>query len=203
MLAAASNVKNIDKARPANPEEKEVEQDNQPQLLGEARTAMIEILDMKASAPGQLTLDEQVAILNPDQRRVFDHVIGHFLHQKSHEGNQCSCDFIALRMFLSGVGGTGKSFLVEAIKALVNSLWSSDNLLCGVAAPIGLAAFNVGGVTLHRLFQLPVEHATKAPSYWPLPKTSQKVMRATLSDVKLFIVDEISMVSSINLAFVH
>ena len=50
---------------------------------------------------------------------------------------------------------------------------------------------------------LPVEHATKAPSYCSLPKTSQKVMRATPSDVKLLIVDEISVVSSINLAFVH
>lgn len=118
--------------------------------------------------------------------------------------NQCLCNFTPLRMFLSGVGGTGKSFLIEAIKALVKSLWSSDNLLCGIAAPTGLAAFNVGGVTLHRLFQLPVEHATKAPSYWPLPKMSQKVMKATLSNVKLFnIIDEISMVSRINLAFVH
>ena len=60
VLVATSNVKSINEARQANPEEKEVEQDNQPQLLGEARTAMIEVLDMKASAPGQLTLDEQL-----------------------------------------------------------------------------------------------------------------------------------------------
>ena len=50
---------------------------------------------------------------------------------------------------------TGKSFIIEAIRALVNS----ENLLCGIAAPTVLAAFNVGGVTLHKLFQLPVEHA--------------------------------------------
>ena len=203
MLAAAANVKSINDARQTYPDEKESEEDNEPQLLGEARTAMSEVVDMKASTPGQMTLDERVSMLNPDQRRVFDSTKAHFLHQKHHEANQCSCDFVPLRMFLSGVGGTGKSFLIETIKALVNSLWSSDNLLCGIAAPTGLAAFNVGGVTLHRLFQLPVEHATKAPSYWPLPKMSQKVMRATLSDVKLFIIDEISMVSSINLAFVH
>ena len=203
MLAAAANVKSINDAPQTYPDEKESEEDNEPQLLGEARTAMSEVVDMKASIPGQMTLDERVSMLNPDQRRVFDSTKAHFLHQKHHEANQCSCDFAPLRMFLSGVGGTGKSFLIETIKALVNSLWSSDNLLCGIAAPTGLAAFNVGGVTLHRLFQLPVEHATKAPSYWPLPKMSQKVMRATLSDVKLFIIDEISMVSSINLAFVH
>ena len=101
------------------------------------------------------------------------------------------------------MGGTGKSFLIEAVKALVNSLWTSEDLLCAIVAQTGLAAFNVGRITIHRLFQLPVEHATKMTTYWPLPKTSQKVMRATLSNVKLFIIDEVSMVSSLNLAFMH
>ena len=32
----------------ANMEEKEAKEDNEPQLLGEARTAMSEVLDMKA-----------------------------------------------------------------------------------------------------------------------------------------------------------
>ena len=125
-------------------------------------------------------------MLNQDQKRVFENVKVHFLHQKCHEAKQCSCDFSPLRLFVSGVGGTGKSFLIEAIKALVNSLWNSEGLLCGIAAPTGLAAFHVGGITIHRLFQLPVEHATKATSYWPLPKASQKITRATLSEVKFF-----------------
>ena len=72
--------------------------------------------------------------------------------------------------------------------------------MCAIAAPTGLAAFNVGGVTIHRLFQLPIDHTAKAASYWSLPKTSQKVMKTTL---KLFIIDEISMVSSLNLAYMH
>ena len=62
-------------------------------------------------------------------------------------------------MFVSGVGGTGKSFLIEAIKALVISVWPLDDLVCAIAAPTGLAAFNVGGTTIHRLFQLPIEHS--------------------------------------------
>ena len=37
----------------------------------------------------------------------------------------------------------------------------------------------------------------------PSTKTLQKVMRATLSDVKLFIIVKVSMVSTLNLAFVH
>ena len=85
MLAAASNMKSLNEARLANMEEKEAEEDHEPQLLGEARSAMSEVLDKKASTPGQLTLDERVSMLNQDQRRVFDNVKAHFLHQKLHE----------------------------------------------------------------------------------------------------------------------
>ena len=34
-------------------------------------------------------------------------------------------------------------------------------LSCAIVAPTGLAAFNVGGLTIHRLFQLPIEHEVK------------------------------------------
>ncbi len=65
-------------------------------------------------------------------------------------------------MFISGVGGTGKSFLIETIRAKVGEIWDkSEAFTCAVAARTGLAAFNVGGVTVHRLFQLPIEHEGK------------------------------------------
>ena len=205
MLAAASNVKSINDARQANePEEKEIADDNEPQLIGAAKTAMNDVLDMNVSSSDQLTLEERVKMLNQDQRRVFDNVKTHLLHHKSHEDNECSCCKLEpLRMFVSGVGGTGKSFLIEAIRALVTRIWGSEDLLCAIAAPTGLAAFNVGGVTMHRLFELPVEHSARAAGYWALPKQSQKVMKATLGNVRLFIIDEVSMVSSLNLAYIH
>ena len=61
----------------------------------------------------------------------------------------------------------------------------------------------MGGLTIHRLFQLPIEHEGKTAGYWSLPKVSQKVMKKQLLNVKLIIVDEISMVSSLNLAYMH
>ena len=39
--------------------------------------------------------------------------------------------------------------------------------------------------------------------YWSLPKISQKVMKNKLCHVKLIIIDEMSMVSSLNLAYIH
>ena len=82
-------------------------------------------------------------------------------------------------------------------------MWPSDDITCAVAAPTGLAAINIGGVTIHRLFQVPVEHEGKTAGYWPLPKISQKIMKTTLRSLKMVIVDKVSMVSSLNLAYMH
>ncbi len=63
-------------------------------------------------------------------------------HQKQHEALK------PLHMFISGVEGTGKSFLIDTIRAKVGEIWDkSEAYTCAVAAPTGLAAFNVGGIT--------------------------------------------------------
>ena len=159
MFEAQSNIKKINEARLANGKEESVsKKDDDPQLMGEAKTAMNDMFDMNINSCEELSLEDRVAMLNADQRRIFDAVKSHLLHQQQHEANECQCDFEPLRMFVSGVGGTGKSFLIEAIKALIGSIWPSDSLTCAVAVPTGLAAFNVSGITIHRLFQLPIEH---------------------------------------------
>ena len=54
-----------------------------------------------------------------------------------------------LRMIISGTAGTGKSYLIQCLKHLL-----TDHLC--VAAPTGVAAFNVDGYTLHSLLSLPI-----------------------------------------------
>ena len=101
-------------------------------------------------------------MFNPDQKRIFNIIQSHLLHQKQHETNECHCDNLKpLQMFISGVGGTGKSFLIEALKLLVGNIRPSKDKTVAVAALTGLAAFNIGGLTIHRLFQLPIEHEGK------------------------------------------
>ena len=146
---------------------------------------MNDVVDLGTHSYSNLRIEDRVAMLNGDQRRIFDNVKAHLLHQQCHEINECSCDLKPLCMFISGVGGTGKSFLIETIRALVASIWSLDGLMCAIAAPTGLATFNVGGITIHRLFQLPIEHSGKAATYWSLPKTSQKVLKIALRNVKV------------------
>jgi len=47
-------------------------------------------------------------------------------------------------LFISGVNGTGKSFLIETIKHQVTKIWeneSSGDSKCVVTAPTGFAAY--------------------------------------------------------------
>uniref|UniRef100_A0A1X7VHD7 ATP-dependent DNA helicase n=1 Tax=Amphimedon queenslandica TaxID=400682 RepID=A0A1X7VHD7_AMPQE len=110
-----------------------------------------------------------------------------------------------LRMFISGVGGTGKSFFIEAIKCQVDDIWhpKSGEIMCAIVAPTGVAAFNVGGLTIHRLFQLPIEHEGKTAGYWALNKEAQRRIKMALKNLKIIIVDEVSMASNLNLAYLH
>ena len=48
--------------------------------------------DMNANAGKDLFLDEIVRMLNADQKRIFDNVTSHVLHQKEHEDIKCNCN---------------------------------------------------------------------------------------------------------------
>lgn len=83
-------------------------------------------------------------------------------------------------------------------------MWIKNNLHKNVAitAPTGIAAFNVNGLTVHRLLQLPVEHK-QTPKYKPLSDEVLQVLRTDLKTVELFIIDEVSMISNVTLAYIN
>ena len=87
-------------------------------------------------------------------------------------------------LFLTGRAGTGKS-------TLVRRFLDETRRPTLVAAPTGIAALNVGGLTIHRLFGFhpghTVEHI-RGPSYRP------GRFAATLAGLRTLIVDEASMI---------
>ncbi len=84
-------------------------------------------------------------------------------------------------IFVSGSAGTGKTTL---IKYLMKKFSGS----VAVVAPTGVAALQVGGVTIHSFFKLPPRIV--------FPETDVKKLadRKLYSSIKLLIIDEISMV---------
>ena len=109
--------------------------------------------------------------LNEAQQRVFrimaDHTFG-----RSKVGPQ-------LRLGVFGEGGTGKSRLIAAVRAVLNR----QNELV-VTAPTGTDPFNVAGITLHSAANLPIGNQRKKKIG---SKTKHWIHRQYL------IVDEVSM----------
>ena len=79
-----------------------------------------------------------------------------------------------------------KSFLIHALKSLLGTL-----LL--VAAPTGVAALNIGGVTLHSFFPLPRSRADAA-DVTKLSPMALKNLRLRLASIRWLIIDELGMV---------
>ncbi|KAK2578781.1 hypothetical protein KPH14_008885 [Odynerus spinipes] len=76
------------------------------------------------------------------------------------------------------------------------------NKLVAVAATTGIAAFNIDGMTIHRLLQLPVEHGN-CPKYTSVPDQVLKVLRSDLNNLILLIIHEVSMISNVALMYIH
>ena len=85
-------------------------------------------------------------------------------------------------MIVSGTAGTGKMYLIHCIRLLLR-----DSVR--VAAPTGVAAFNIDGHTLHSLLSLP----TKG-EYKDLEGERLHHMQQSLGGMRYLVIDEMSMV---------
>jgi hypothetical protein len=99
--------------------------------------------------------------------------------------------------FLSGGAGVGKS---HAIKAIVQSVLrhhakqpgkDPSKIAVLVAAPTGMAAFNVGGMTIHGAFRLPPTQNNEPVT--SLNDSIRNSLFAMLEEMELIIIDEVSM----------
>jgi hypothetical protein len=92
-------------------------------------------------------------------------------------------------VLLTGAGGTGKSTFLRKIHEEIRKRMV-------VGAPTSIAAINVGGSTLHSLFQIPQDLLQKkaAGNYAPRLQAFSGEKRALLEAVELLVIDEISMV---------
>ena len=56
-----------------------------------------------------------------------------------------------LRIFITGGAGTGKSHVISVIKEHLEHAHIGDGNAYVFMAPTGVAAFNIGGLTIHEL----------------------------------------------------
>ena len=148
-----------------------------PGLIGSA-ARWLDGIKAKAVAPEPVAV--AVDKLNDGQSFIYRVVAEHF------ESMSCG-PTQPLRMMICGTAGSGKTWLIRAVKQLLGDK-------CLVLAPTGVAANNIGGFTYHSKIPIPrtnidresVRLSTSSPRYTQLIKT--------FDGVKYVIIDEMSMV---------
>ncbi len=86
------------------------------QIGGETREDMKDVHDLHTNVREQFSLEEHVSMLNDDQSCIFEQVTQYLCHQKQHETGNCA-EATSNVHKLCVVGRTGKSFLIETIRA--------------------------------------------------------------------------------------
>ena len=119
---------------------------------------------------------------------------------------KCGKPIRPYRIFLSGPGGVGKSHVIRIIQSdtlkilRLSGALEPDDIVVLLTAPTGVAAFNIGGMTLHSAFLL---GCSKFSTFQPLGADRLNTLRSRLSHLALLIIDEISMVGSTMLLEIH
>ena len=110
-----------------------------------------------------------------------------------------------IHRFLSGGAGTGKSYVLRAVRETMERFYRS---IAGenykqhwtmTLAPTGKAAFIVCGATIHSILHVP---ANQTLTYHRLDYESLNTLRSQISHVKQWLIDEISMVGHRMLSFI-
>ena len=100
---------------------------------------------------------------------------------------------------MNSTGGTGKSHVIKLIQHDVIYFLQQimnvdpDQLLVLLTSPAGLAAFTIGGITLHSAFMLNSDDISSEVVDWEKKSTIQM----KLNNIALCVIDEVSMVTGV------
>jgi hypothetical protein len=107
-------------------------------------------------------------------------------------------------LHITGGAGTGKSHLIKCIyneaSQILKNAENPEEVKVLLTAPTGTAAYNIGGFTIHSALKIPPKAKY---SYEPLSNDTLNTLQCQLAGLRILIIDEISMVDSKVLAYIH
>jgi hypothetical protein len=134
--------------------------------------------------------------LNEKQKIVFNRIEAHYNNILT--GNSVE----PLRIIIMGTAGTGKSYLIRAIRRMLSTMGSGESdgsrVPVKVIAPTGVASFNINGATIHSTLSIPIINNKRSD----LEGNRLKQVQERLKNIIYFIIDEKSMVGRRMLALV-
>jgi hypothetical protein len=136
--------------------------------------------------------DGDVSALNDDQRRAYDIIAGFYAPNAAPDSVSSSAhqsrehdrehDHERLHLIVTGTAGTGKTYLIRCVTRLLGRQLA-------LSATTGVAAFDIGGSTIHSLLCLPVRGVRAAP----LSREALRRLQDRFEDVAFVVIDEVSM----------
>lgn len=136
-------------------------------------------------------------MLNAEQRKVYDRYYQWCITDNENVKNKQSTK--PLQEFITGGAGTGKTFLLNCIRDMINLVLSEqhgDVEYVLVMAPTGVAAHLINGKTLHSALKLTVDQKYKNDQQDNLHGNLLESLRAIWRFIKWIVIDEISMVGA-------
>jgi len=111
-----------------------------------------------------------------------------------------------LRLFISGDAGVSKSFIINAIyqsltKTLSMNTSNFEKPRVLKLAPTGVASVNINGTTINTGLAIPI--ISKPDRVSRLSDQNREILRNKYSELKVIIIDEISMVANSRLLHIH
>ena len=127
------------------------------------------------------------------QRQLYELIVGHYRTILRGEPVE------QLLINLDGRGGTGKSHFIKLISAHLGEMAAGAQCPIIRAAPTGVAAVGINGVTLHSLFRFPVPLPS---TYARLTTQNLQALQAKFEGVRYVVIDEKSMIGLQQLAWI-
>ena len=149
-------------------------------------------------------LHAMVRSLNEQQRLAFDTVLTWCRSVAKAPGTHEQVH--SLQLFITGGAGAGKSHLMKtfyhtAVNTFRQISQNPEKPSVLLLASTGIAAINIKGTTINSGLSIPVDKF--GYNLTPLSDIEKSALRNHLSELKLIIIDEISVVSNMKLLFIH
>ena len=142
---------------------------------------------------------------NDRQRYAFDHVLSWCRNKMKNMNIVKPQEVKEIFLFITGGVGAGKSHLIKTIYHAVTKTFTHAPMNLELPsvllmAPTSVAAIKIHGTKINTALGIPKETATTLK---PLTDQNRTKMRLSLSQLKLIIIDEISMVGNTTLLHIH
>ena len=150
-------------------------------------------------------LHESVRSLNRQQCCAYDTILTWCRNRVINMNSFQPKKIKPLNLFITGRAGTGKSHTIKTIyhtfvKTFRHTTSNPEMTTVLLVAPTGVAAVNISGTTINSASAIPKDVGDTLPAMSDQKKTQ---LRMSLAELKLIIIDEVSMVANTTLLNIH